>query len=134
VRFFATLYNVNDMSLNGSVYSREGVLSRFYQNGKIRTPTGRSIKVDQRKALNYLIQSTTSDLTLERAVALDEALKGRKSKIAFVVHDEIVIDLADEDKEMVLELKTIFENNKLGKFMANVKAGKDYGNLKELKI
>jgi hypothetical protein len=35
---------------------------------------------------------------------------------------------------MLLELKTIFENNKLGKFMANVKAGKDYGNLKELKI
>jgi hypothetical protein len=28
----------------------------------------------------------------------------------------------------------VFENNKLGSFMANVKAGKNYGELKELKI
>jgi len=134
VRFFATLYNVNDMSLNGSVYSREGVLSKFYKDGKVSTPTGRHIKVDQRRALSYLIQSTTSDLTLDRAVALDNVLMGTKSKVAFIVHDEIVLDIAEEDKEKVPELKAIFENNKLGKFMANVKAGKDYGNLKGLNL
>ena len=134
VRFFSTLYNVNDMSLNGSVYSREGVLSEFYKNGKINTPTGRQIKVEQRKALSYLIQSTTSDLTLDRAVALDKALEGTKSKVAFIVHDEVVLDIADEDKEKIPELKATFENNKLGNFMANIKAGKDYGSLKELKL
>lgn len=134
VKFFATLYNVNDMSLNGSVYSREGVLSKFYKDGKINTPTGRCIEVEQRKALSYLIQSTTSDLTLDRAVALDKALEGSKSKVAFVVHDEVVLDLAEEDKERIIELKEIFENNKLGRFMANTAAGKTFGTMKELKI
>jgi DNA polymerase I-like protein with 3'-5' exonuclease and polymerase domains len=134
VKFFATLYNVNDMSLNGSVYSREGVLSKFYKDGKINTPTGRCIEVDQRRALSYLIQSTTSDLTLDRAVALDKALEGSKSKVAFVVHDEVVLDLAEEDKERIIELKEIFENNKLGRFMANTAAGKTFGTMKELKI
>jgi hypothetical protein len=134
VRFFSTLYNVNDMSLNGSVYSREGVLSKFYKGGKINTPTGRQIEVEQRKALSYLIQSTTSDLTLDRAVALDKALEDTKSKVAFIVHDEVVLDIAEEDKERIPELKAMFENNSLGKFMANIKAGKDYGNLKELKL
>jgi DNA polymerase I-like protein with 3'-5' exonuclease and polymerase domains len=134
VKFFATLYNVNDMSLNGSVYSREGVLSKFYKDGKINTPTGRCIEVDQRRALSYLIQSTTSDLTLDRAVALDKALEGSKSKVAFVVHDEVVLDLAEEDKERIIELKEIFENNKLGRFMANTAAGKTFGAMKELKI
>ena len=134
VRFFSTLYNVNDMSLNGSVYSREGVLSEFYKGGKVNTPTGRQIEVEQRKALSYLIQSTTSDLTLDRAVALDKALEDTRSKVAFIVHDEVVLDIAEEDKERIPELKAMFENNSLGKFMANIKAGKDYGNLKELKL
>ena len=134
VRFFATLYNVNDTSLNGSVYSREGVLSEFYKDGKINTPTGRHIEVDQRKALSYLIQSTTSDLTLDRAVAIDKALEGSRSKVAFIVHDEIVLDLSEEDKQRIPELKAIFENNKLGRFMANTKAGKTYGTMKDLKL
>ena len=134
VRFFSTLYNVNDMSLNGSVYNREGVLSKFYTDGKVNTPTGRQIEVEQRKALSYLIQSTTSDLTLDRAVALDKALENTKSKVAFVVHDEVVLDIAEEDKEKIPELKAMFENNKLGNFMANTKAGKSYGKMMELKL
>jgi hypothetical protein len=44
------------------------------------------------------------------------------------------LDIADEDKEKIPELKATFENNKLGNFMANIKAGKDYGSLKELKL
>ena len=81
-----------------------------------------------------MIQSTTSDLTLDRAVALDRALENTKSKVAFVVHDEVVLDIAEEDKEKIPELKAMFENNKLGNFMANTKAGKSYGKMMELKL
>jgi hypothetical protein len=134
VRFFSTLYNMNDISLNGSVYSREAVLSEFYKDGKISTPTGRQIEVEKNKALSYLIQSTTSDLTLDRAVALDKALEDTRSKVAFIVHDEVMLDIAEEDKEKIPHLKSIFENNSLGKFMVNIRAGKDCRNLKELKL
>jgi hypothetical protein len=134
VKFFSSFYNFNDMSLNGSVYNREKVLREFYHGGAVKTPTGREIKVEERKALNFLIQSTTSDLTLDRAVALDQALEGTESKVAFVIHDEIVLDLKNEDKHRVIDFKEIFENNELGRFMANVKAGTTFGTMRDLKI
>ena len=134
VMFFSAFYNNNDMSLNGSVYNREKILNESYKDNKVTTPFGREIEVDERRAFNYMIQSTTADLTLDRAVELDKALKGTKSHVAFIVHDEIVLDLHDEDKHLVPQLKEIFQNNKLGNFMANVKAGKNYGKLKELKL
>jgi hypothetical protein len=134
VMFFSAFYNNNDMSLNGSVYNRDKVLNESYKDNKVTTPFGREIEVDERRAFNYMIQSTTADLTLDRAVELDKALEGTKSHVAFIVHDEIVLDLHDEDKHLVPQLKEIFQNNKLGNFMANVKAGKNYGKLKELRL
>jgi hypothetical protein len=134
VRFFSSFYNHNDTSLNGSIYNRERVVEAHYDGKSVNTFFGRQIPVDERKAFNYIIQSTTADLTIERAVALDKALESYKSKVSFIVHDEIVLDIAEEEKHIIPQLKEVFQNNKLGKFRANVKAGKTYGTLKELKI
>ncbi len=134
VMFFSAFYNNNDMSLNGSIYDREKVLTENYKDNKIKTPFGRTIEVDERKAFSYLIQSTTADTTLERAVELDRILRGTKSHVAFIVHDEIILDIHEDDKYRIPELKEVFQNNKLGSFMANIKAGKTYGDMKELKL
>jgi hypothetical protein len=134
VRFFSSFYNPEDYSLDGSVYSRSYVKKKFYDGKQVKTPFGRTINVDDRKAFNYIIQSTTADLTIDRAVELDRALQNTKSKVAFIVHDEIVLDIAEEDRYMIPELKEVFQKNKLGDFRANVKAGKNYGKLKELKL
>ena len=134
VRFFSSFYNYNDMSLNGSVYNRERVIGDYFYGNRVKTTFGREIPVDERRAFNYIIQSTTADLTIDRAVELDRVLQNTDSKVAFIVHDEIVLDIKEEDKYLIPELKEVFENNKLGKFMANVKAGKNYGKLKELKL
>tara|TARA_R100001509_G_scaffold165049_1_gene144893 strand:- start:948 stop:2138 length:1191 start_codon:yes stop_codon:yes gene_type:complete len=134
VRFFSSFYNPQDNSLNESIYSRKHVLNKHYDGERVSTSFGRSIKVDQRRAFNYVIQSTTSDLTIDRAVALDKVLKNSNSKVAFIVHDEIVLDITEGDRYKIPELKEVFQNNKLGSFRANVKAGKNYGELKELKL
>ena len=134
VRFFSSFYNYNDMSLNGSVYNRERVIGDYFYGNRVKTTFGREIPVDERRAFNYIIQSTTADLTIDRAVELDRVLKNTDSKVAFIVHDEIVLDIKEEDKYLIPELKEVFENNKLGRFKANVKAGKNYGKLKELKL
>ena len=134
VRFFSSFYNPQDNSLDESIYSRKYVLDKHYDGERVSTPFGRSIKVDQRRAFNYVIQSTTSDLTIDRAVALDKALEGSDSKVAFIVHDEIVLDIKEEDRYKIPELKEVFQNNKLGSFRANVKAGKNYGDLRELNL
>ena len=134
VRFFASFYNNEDSSLNDSVYSRERVIGDYFYGDRVETPFKRKIKVDQRRAFNYIIQSTTADLTIDRAVELDKILEDTQSPVAFIVHDEIVLDIHDDDRYLIPDLKEVFQNNKLGSFRANVKAGKNYGELKELKL
>ena len=134
VRFFASFYNNEDKSLNNTVYSRDRVIGDYFYGDRVETPFKRKIKVDQRKAFNYIIQSTTADLTIDRAVELDKILEDTQSYVAFIVHDEIVLDIHEDDRYLIPELKEVFQNNKLGSFRANVKAGKNYGELKELKL
>ena len=134
VRFFSSFYNHNDNSLKNSVYSRDRVTGDYFYGNRIVTPLRRTIKVDEKKAFSYIIQSTTADLTIDRAIELDKALEGTKSKVAFIVHDEVVLDIHEEDRYRIPELKEVFQNNKLGSFRVNVKAGKSYGDLKELKL
>ena len=109
-------------------------MKEYYIDGKISTPFGRTIEVEERKALNYLIQSTTADIVLDRAVKLDEFLDDKRSFISHIVHDEIVIDLHNEDKNLVPLIKNIFENNNLGRFRCNLNAGKNYYDLKDLNL
>jgi len=130
IDFFAWLYNPESDAITSNIYDREKVLDKYYDNGYISTPYGRKIKVEKRKALNYLIQSTTSDKVLDRAVSIDKMLEGRKSFISHIVHDEIVIDYHDEDRNMIDSIKEMFEQN----WLANITAGKDYYNLSELKL
>ena len=130
IDFFAWLYNPESDAITSNIYDREKVLDKYYDNGYINTPYGRKIKVDKRKALNYLIQSATSDKVLDRAVAIDKMLENRKSFISHIVHDEIVIDYHDEDRNMITNIKEMFEQD----WLANVTAGKDYYNLSELKL
>ena len=90
--------------------------------------------MDRRKALNYLIQSTTADLVMDRASALDAFLEDKKSFISHIVHDEVVIDFCDDERDLIHEIREIFSDNKLAKFHVNLSAGKDYFNLSELNL
>jgi hypothetical protein len=130
--FFAWLYNPESDSINTNYYDRKKVLDKYYDGDYINTIFGRHIKVDEWRAFNYLIQSTTADLVIDRAVAIDRMLEGRKSFISHIVHDEIVIDFDDEDRELLTEIKETFAANKLGIFMVNLKAGKNYYDLENL--
>ena len=134
IKFFAWLYNPEAPSAEFNMYRREKVLDKWYKNGYINTIFNRKIRVDVRKALNYLVQSTTSDLVMERAVVLDRFLSDKKSFISHIVHDEIVIDLADEERVLVPEIKEIFANNKLDRFLVNLTCGKNYYDLRELSL
>ena len=135
VRFFAWLYDdSSDDHSAATYYNKEKLIDNYYDGQRVATPMHRHIKVEKRKALNYLIQSVTSDLVLDRAVALDQFLEGRKSFISHVVHDEVVIDLHEDDKEIVPKIKEIFAKNKLACYNVNLNAGKNYLDLKELKL
>lgn len=83
-------------------YPGVGVLSRKLQqeairNGFITTPTGRRLPVDQDKAysaLNYLIQSTSRDVTGAALLRLHDA--GFTPYLRLPIHDEILASIPED--------------------------------------
>ena len=71
---------------------------------------------------------------IERAVAIDKFLEGKKSFISHIVHDELVLDISDDERQLVPDIKLMFSENKLDTYMVNVQAGKNYYDLEDLNI
>ena len=130
---FAWLYNPSSRNQSAEkVYNREVALRMANWDGSsITNYFGRKIDVDERRALNYLLQSTLSDLFLRKKIKIYKMLKGRSSRIAFSVHDSLVIDMSLEDTDIVQHLVEEFAETPFGKFKVNVNVGNDYGNLRK---
>lgn len=134
VLFFGWLYNPDSEVIKNSIYDRDKIVEEHYIDGHVHTPFGRKIKIDKRRALSYTIQSTTSDLVIERAMAIKKILENKKTFISHIMHDEIVLDLSDDERSILPEIKDIFSNNKMGKYEVNVSAGKNYYDMEKLGI
>ena len=98
---------------------------------RLQTPFGRTINAPIRKALNYLLQSSSSDNTLDRFCKISNFLRATRSHVAFVVHDSVVIDLHKDDRRLIPELVEMFSDTKLGKFKVNCSLGKNLGSMRE---
>ena len=130
-RFFAWLYNPDSTdSILDKHYDKSLILKKGFDGKFVKTIFKRSIKSDNFHALNYLIQSTCADLVLEQAVKLDHLLKNKKSKIAFIVHDSIVVDVDKKDLNIIKSMVSCFSETRLGKFKVNLSGGKDFGNMR----
>jgi len=134
-RAFAWLYNPDSEDYRMSkLYERESVLNRHWDGKQVNTPFGRTIASDHFHALNYIVQSTCADMVLEQVCKIRSLLAGRRSTIAFVVHDSVVLDFADEDRQELMTIVNEFSSTRLGKFMVNISAGKNFGKLRELRV
>ena len=136
VRLFAWLYNPsNSKSRFDQIFSRT-IFRDFYSSGDgmLKTPFGRNLAVEERKAQNYLLQSTTSDQVLENAYKIQKMLSSKKSKVAFTLHDSIILDVAKEDSKILKDIKKQFEQTRWGNFVSTCKIGKTFAELKELKV
>ena len=139
---FAWLYGSNNLStIDGDitatlseVYRKEEIVRQHWTGTHVRTRFGRSIPSDNHHALSYIIQSSTVDITLRRLIELDKLLTGTKSRVAFTLHDSVVIDLSDSDRHLVPRMVEIFGNTELGRFKTNVSAGRDFGSMKALRL
>jgi len=129
-RIFSWLYNPNSKDyLAARHYDRKKIKSKFWNGQEVETIFNRQIPSDEFHSVNYIVQSTTSDIFLDRAYEVFEFLKNKKSYIAFCIHDSLVIDLALQDKEDLDRIIDIFSNTKLGKYSVNVCAGTDFKNM-----
>ncbi len=132
-RIFSWLYNPQSKdSASSQFYNRDGILRKYWNGQVVVTPMDRVIQADKHHSLNYLIQSTTIDIVLSRALKITEKLREKNSFISFTLHDSIVIDFDDEERELITELLELFSQTPFGKFEVNLSAGKSYGDMRRI--
>jgi len=136
VELFAWLYNPSSSESRFDEFFSRQIFRDFFdfETGILTTPFGRKLKVSERKAQNYLLQSTTSDIVIQNAYKIMKMLEGKKSKIAFTLHDSVVIDMDKEDSSMLRAIKEQFVQTPWGPFKGTCKIGKTFGNLKDLEV
>ena len=116
------------------LFPKNKLLKKYYSDNCIRTPFSRVIESDKFHALNYLIQSTTSDFFLSKLIQLNKSIKGLDTFVAFCIHDSVILDFKEKDKEKLKEIIKAFSSSKLGEFKVNVSAGKNFKEMKKLDL
>lgn len=132
-RFFAWLYNpASKDTASSNTFDRDVIKSKFWDGNKVTTPFSREIESDEYHCVNYTLQSTSNDVCLEQATKVHNLLSGMKSRVAFLMHDSIVLDFSANEKHKLLEIINTFSDTRFGKYGINVSIGKNFGDLKEL--
>lgn len=116
------------------LYDKQGLKNKYWINGYVNTPYNRKIEADEHHVISYLNQSTFIDLFHRQIIKVDDFLKGKKSFVSFMVHDEFVLDVTDDEKNLIVDIIKILQDTPYGKFPVNVKAGKNYGDMKKLNL
>jgi len=130
---FAWLYNPKAFNKKlESLFKRDEIIAKYWDGTHITTPFGRKIEADRDKALNYIIQSTSSDIFLRQMIAVHEKLKEKSTNIAFCIHDSLVLDYNRQDGKLLDELINVFEETDLGDFQVNVSTGKNFGDMRKI--
>tara|TARA_R100000664_G_C2757400_1_gene145628 strand:+ start:2004 stop:3206 length:1203 start_codon:yes stop_codon:yes gene_type:complete len=136
-KIFSWLYGPANVSLGipeiERYYNKQNAIEKYWNGAEVVNHFGRRIKADQFHALNAIIQSTTSDTFLRRAIAVNKILEGRKSFTMGLIHDSMVIDFDREDKGLLENLIKEFGNTDLGLFKVNTSLGTDFGNMRRFR-
>jgi len=136
-KIFSWLYGPANVSLGipeiERFYDKEKVIEKYWDGEEVVNPFGRRIKADHFHSLNAIIQSTTSDTFLRRAIAVNKLLNGRKSFTMGLIHDSMVIDFDRNDKDLLEELMVEFGNTDLGIFKVNASLGTNFGNMRKFR-
>lgn len=117
-----------------SLFEKQNLKNKYWINGYVYTPYNRKIESDEHHAISYLNQSTFIDLFHRQIIKVDDYLQNTNSFIAFMIHDEFVLDVKEEEKNMLLDIVNILQNTPYGIFPVNIKAGKDFSNMKKLNL
>lgn len=115
-------------------YNKEALKTCYWVDGYVHTPFKRKIEADDYHAVSYLNQSTLIDLFHRQILKMNKLLEGKKSFVSFLVHDCLVLDLAEDDKVLLADLIRTLSDTQWGTFPVNVKIGPNYGEMKKVKL
>jgi DNA polymerase I-like protein with 3'-5' exonuclease and polymerase domains len=116
------------------VFNKNKLKTNFWNNGAVNTPYNRIIQSDEHHVISYLNQSTFIDLFHRQIIKVDDFLQNKQSFIAFMIHDELVLDVTEEEKRYLIDIIKILQDTAYGTFPVNVKAGKNFGDMKKLNL
>ena len=101
---------------------------KFNKEGYIECPISKhryeKSKLEEmkpQKLLNYILQNLETAMNVRILWDIFKSLKGRKTKLVLYTYDSFLFDFSEEDKDLISEIKVIFEKNKL-------KIKESYGN------
>jgi hypothetical protein len=130
-KIFSWLYDTKNDVLAEKTYDKQLIIDKFWNGNEVETVYKRKIQCDKDHAVNYVIQSTSSDLVLEQAYKVHKLLSGKKSYVAFYLYDSIVLDFHFDDLQLLKQVAETFADTRFGKFLTNVSVGRDYGNMRK---
>ncbi|HCI69354.1 MAG TPA: hypothetical protein DHV30_01640, partial [Balneola sp.] len=86
---------------------------------------------DDYHALNYLIQSTASDLFLEQAYKVFKILQDNNSKsyVSMLIHDSMILDFDRKDYKLLNQIRDTFKQTRYGEMKLNIQVGRTLGDL-----
>lgn len=140
--FFAWLYgaeHVEEHKILEKHYSKNDIYGykkecKLMSINPLKNPYGRELVCDEFHKMNYIIQSTSADTFYSSVIKLDKLLKEKGSSgfVSFMMHDSVILDLAEEDLDSLKEMKKLFSDTLYGKVKTSVKIGKNYGEMEKL--
>jgi hypothetical protein len=130
--FFAWLYGSSSPAGDkfNSDYQIGDLIDQYWDGETLVNPYMRKLKCDKYHALNYLMQSTTTDIFLRQVLKVDDILRKTKSHICMLIHDSVIIDLHLEDVPLIKSLVNTMSDTDYGKFLTNVYIGKTFGDMR----
>lgn len=82
-------------------------------------------------SFNNYIQSTASEIIVDKVFEIKRLLQGKKSQFLFQVHDSLVFDIHPEEKSLIKSIGNVLSMHKDMRFTLAYKVGENYKNLSQ---
>jgi len=106
------------------------IIEETKQNGYLINKWGSIIKPEKDFAgFNNYLQSTASEIVVDKVCEIKELLKPYRSQFLFQVHDSLVFDVHPEEAELVQLIAKTLSYNRGMMFSINYKSGPNYKDL-----
>jgi len=105
---------------------------QFSNKGYLVNDWGSIVRIEKNYAsFNNYIQSTASEIVVDKVWEIRELLKGKNSQFLFQVHDSLVFDIHPSEKYLINEIGKVLSIHNGMNFTLAYKVGSDYKNLSE---
>lgn len=105
---------------------------QFSNKGYLVNEWGTIVRIEKTHAsFNNYIQSTASEIIVDKVWEIRNLFKGKKSQFLFQVHDSVVFDIHPSEKSLIQEIGKLLSIHNGMHFTLAYKVGSDYKNLSE---